>query len=335
MPLRSPKASKNFNGKIFINSVPTKLFQSGKVLSTFIEMVTTQKQREPKSPPGPFPVDLASIRSMATTELSVLWLGHSSLLISIEGKVFLTDPVWVQRASPFSFSGPKRFFNSPLLLEQLPHLDGILLSHDHYDHLDSKTIKILGSKKIPIYCPIGVGSILAKWGIPIDLILEFDWWEEFNIDSDTQLISTPARHFSGRGITNRNKTLWTSWVLKGKTHRIFYGGDSGYFPGFREIGEKYGPFDLSMLEIGAYHPNWGGIHLGPQNAIRAQMDLNSRCMLPIHWGLFNLALHGWTEPVEEIVVLAQKNNVRLCLPVPGNLVNEDKFEQISYWWRSE
>jgi L-ascorbate metabolism protein UlaG (beta-lactamase superfamily) len=335
MPLRSIKDSKNFNGKIFVNPVPTTLIQRGKGWATMREFMKGRKDREPFSTPGPFPVDIPAIHALSENELSVLWIGHSSLLFSIEGNVFLTDPIWARRVSPFSFTGPKRFFEAPLTFDQLPQLDGILLSHDHYDHLDSKAIKKLGKKGIPIYCPLGVGAILAKWGIVESLIREFDWWEEFTTDSGLQLISTPARHFSGRGIFNRNKTLWTSWVIKGKNYRLFYGGDSGYFPGFREIGEKFGPFDLSMLEIGAYHPNWGSIHMGPQNAIKAQMDLNSRYMLPIHWGLFNLALHGWTEPAEEIIPLAKSSEVSLCMPRPGDLITKDNFEQISYWWRNK
>jgi len=334
MRIRSLNESKNFNGKIFINSIPTKLFQSGKVWSTFFEMIRDRKKREPKLTPGPFPVDLPSLGSVADNEISFLWMGHSTLLIFIEGSVFLTDPVWAKRASPFSFAGPKRFFEAPLKIDELPNIDGIILSHDHFDHLDSTAIRLFGEKGIPFYCPIGVGGLLAKWNIPESQIREFDWWEEFTTDSGIQLISTPARHFSGRSIINRNKTLWTSWVIKGKSHNIFFGGDSGYFPGFRSIGDKFGPFDISMLEIGAYHPNWGSIHLGPQNAIKAHLDLNSKIMLPIHWGLFNLALHGWTEPVEEIINLAKINKVNLCLPSPGALIKKDHFEQISCWWRN-
>lgn len=333
MPLRSIKESVNFNGKIFINTVPTRVMQPEKILATFRELISNTKIRVPPNEPGPFPVDIPSIRAMAKNELSIVWIGHSSLLIGIEGHVFLTDPVWARRASPLTFSGPKRFFTAPLSLLDLPGLDGILISHDHYDHLDSNSIKILAKRGIPFYCPLGVGSILVKWGIPESQVKEFDWWEEVITDSGIQLVATPARHFSGRGLFNRNKTLWTSWVIKGKTHRIFYGGDSGYFPGFSEIGDKYGPFDIAMLEIGAYHPNWGNIHMGPKNAIKAQLDLNSRCLMPIHWGLFNLALHGWTEPVEEIILLAKRNQVRLCLPRPGDIVTEENFEQTSYWWR--
>jgi len=333
MALRSIKESTNYNGKIFVNPIPTKLFQSGSVWSTFTEMMMDQKKREPSIKPGPFPVDSLALKNMKLNELSLLWLGHSIILFSIEGKVFLTDPVWAKRASPVSFGGPKRFFDAPIDLEALPRLDGILLSHDHYDHLDAKTILKLSNQEIHIYCPIGVGNLLSKWGVLENLIHEFDWWEELILDSGVKLAATPARHFSGRSILNRNQTLWTSWVIKGKNKTVFYGGDSGYFPGFKEIGNKYGPFDISMLEIGAYHPNWGSIHMGPVNAMNAQIDLNSKCMLPIHWGLFNLALHGWKEPVEEIIQLAEKNQVKLCLPVPGELISQENFGQISYWWR--
>ena len=165
MPKRSIKKSKNFNGKIFINQVPTVLMQPGKILATFWELIANNKNRVPSSPPGPFPVDLHSVQGMSKNELSVLWIGHSSLLLSIEGHVFLTDPVWARRASPLNFSGPRRFFEAPVKLHDLPKIDGIIISHDHYDHLDSNTIKILGNKGIPFYCPLGIGAILIKWGI--------------------------------------------------------------------------------------------------------------------------------------------------------------------------
>lgn len=266
-------------------------------------------------------------------ELKVTWLGHSTILLEIDGARFLTDPVWSDRASPSQWVGPLRFHPPPLRLEDVPTIHGILISHDHYDHLDMHTIVTLAERKIPFYVPLGVGAHLEGWGVPTELIHEFDWWEEVTVpDTRITLVSTPAQHFSGRGLFDRNGTLWTSWTLIGQTHRVFFSGDTGLTNEFVTIGEKFGPFDLTMLEIGAYDPSWGSIHLGPTQAITAHQMLKGNALLPIHWGTFDLGLHGWKDPGEEIVERAKKAGVNLLTPILGvrtDLMTQPKTQP---WW---
>jgi len=227
--------------------------------------------------------------------------------------------------------GPKRFFSAPLPLEHLPELDAIILSHDHYDHLDRPTIKKLANASTPIYCSLGVGGIIEKWGVKKSRITEMDWADTVTIGNDITVTATPARHFSGRGITNRNQTLWSSFVIKGPAHNIFFGADSGWFPGFKEIGEKFGPFDLTMLEIGAYGEGWPDIHMGPENATEAHLALGGKLMMPIHWGTFNLALHKWSEPVELLMEFANHKHIDLFLAEPG-LPTDVTGAYNSAWW---
>ena len=214
--------------------------------------------------------------------LRATWLGHSTVLLEIDGRRFLTDPVWSARISPTPFAGPKRFFASPLPLAQLPKLDAVVLSHDHYDHPDAATIRFLAKTDVPFFCPLGVGAHLRRWGVAAACITELNWWEEARLSEDFTLAATPARHFSGRGLM-RNDTLWASWCLLGPTHKVFFSGDSGPLDeGFRQIGDAYGPFDLVMLEIGAADPEWTGIHLGPDQALVAHRLLDGGPLLPLH-----------------------------------------------------
>ena len=253
------------------------------------------------------------------------------MLIEIDGKRILTDPVWSERASFSSFIGPKRFFAPPLRLDELPPLDAVLLSHDHYDHLDKETIKFFKDKTVPFYCSQGVCIHLEKWGIKKNFITELDWGDSVMINSDIVLTATPSRHFSGRGVIGRNETLWSSFVIKGPEHNIFFGADSGWFPGFADIGDTYGPFDLTMLEIGAYGKYWADIHMGPDNATNANIALKGKIMMPIHWGTFNLAPHAWYEPIEQLLGYAKEKDITLFVPEPGK-PTEVKPDFISGWW---
>jgi L-ascorbate metabolism protein UlaG (beta-lactamase superfamily) len=326
-------SSSNFNGKIFINQVPTTVMKPGAFWKTLQKVIFAPSDSVPGFPPGPFTYSPPSSVLQLTDPVTVTWLGHSTLLITIAGKRFLTDPVWAQRASPFSFAGPKRFFDIPVALDQLPPLDGVILTHDHYDHLDEKVIRQLAHGEMPFYCPLGVERHLKRWGVADHRIHLFDWWDELVISQDLTIIAAPTRHFSGRGILDRNTTLWTSYILKGKEQRIFVGGDSGFFAGFEEIGNKYGPFDLTILEIGAYNDNWPDIHLGPDNAIKAHLALKGKVMLPVHWGTFNLAPHPWTEPVERLIPVAAEKGIVLWLPAPGEGGTIPTQTQVSYWWK--
>ncbi len=326
--------SPNFRDGVFLNPVPTTVTMDGKTMNTLWRWISITDGRTPGSA---LSFRNASIREQmeAPGDLKIAWVGHSSVLMKIDGKIFLTDPMWGRRASPLSFMGPARFFEPPFSLDELPRLDGVIISHDHYDHLDRDTIERLGATGVMFYAPLGVGAILRSWGVAAENVAEFDWWQERALGEGHRLVAVPARHFSGRGLRSRNSTLWTAWVVAGGAHRVFFGGDGGYFEGFAEIGAKYGPFDLVMLETGAYDRNWPAIHMGPVNAVRAHLDLKGRVLMPIHWGTFNLALHAWTEPVETLVASAREQAVALCLPRPGQVVQGDSLAVDSRWWGTD
>jgi L-ascorbate metabolism protein UlaG (beta-lactamase superfamily) len=321
-------------GKIFLNPIPTTLGAPGSLKKILKLYMTNKAEVVPKKQLPEFKTDTSIFNSPPASGLRITWIGHSSLLIEIDGVKLLTDPVFSARASFLSFIGPKRFFPPPLSLDQLPKLDAIIISHDHYDHLDEATINKLGHTTTPIYCSLGIGKLLEKWGISKSRITEMDWCDIKNITPHCTITATPARHFSGRGIVNRNRTLWSSFVIKTKQHNIFYGADSGWYSGFKDIGDAFGPFDLTMLEIGAYNENWPDIHMGPEKATDAHIALRGKVMLPIHWGTFNLALHAWKEPVERVLSFAKEKNIILLLPKPGEPVEVLKSPYVSYWWNS-
>ena len=295
------------------------------------EYINNKAENTPKQAFGPFKTDVTDYKKPPKSGLRITLIGHSSLLIEIDGKRILTDPVWSDRVSFSSYFGPKRFFQPPLALEELPSLDAVIQSHDHYDHLDKATIKFFADKDIPFYCSLGVGKHLEKWGIERNYINEMDWGDSVMIGSDLVVTATPARHFSGRGIIGRNETLWSSFVIKGSKHNIFFGADSGWFPGFKEIGDTFGPFDLTMLEIGAYGTYWPDIHMGPDNASNAHLALKGKLMMPIHWGTFNLAPHAWYEPIERLLDYAKEKHIELFVPQPGEPTEVKPF--VSNWWK--
>ena len=263
--------------------------------------------------------------------MRVTWLGHSTQLIEIDGARFLTDPVWGPRAAPWSSLGPSRFHEPPLALDRLPPIDAVVISHDHYDHLDAPTIRQL-AKQVPRFLvPLGVGSHLESWGVESERITELDWWEERTIGG-VRVIATPARHFSGRAVLDRDKTLWASWSFVGSEHRAFFSGDTGMFPGFAEIGARLGPFDITMVENGACNKMWADVHLGPEQALQAHLDLRGKLMLPVHWGTFDLALHSWTEPVERLLAAAEATGTTVVIPRPGQSVEPAKPLALDRWW---
>lgn len=322
----------NYNGKIFLNPVHTDVMNPGAFFRVMRKFFQKHPGREPQTPLGPFSVDHALLQNPSPNALRTTWLGHSTLLIETAGKRFLTDPVWYDRVSPFGFIGPKRFFKNPLALGQLPTIDCILLSHDHYDHLDKKTIIQLAGKNIPVVTMLGVGKRLVKWGIPSTSVTELAWWQSVEILPGLTVTATPSRHFSGRWLNDRFKTLWGAFAIKSPLHNVFFGADSGYYDGFKTIGEKLGPFDLVMLEIGAYNEDWEAIHMGPEKAVQATLDLGNPFLLPIHWATFNLALHSWKEPVERLVAEARQKGVRLLLPAPGETITFQQQPYNSQWW---
>jgi len=323
--------SKKKRGK-YLNPIPTHEAGLGKLIPILKDYITNNAESVPKHTLGPFTTDTAIYKTPPESGLRITWVGHSSLLIEIDGKRILTDPVWSDRASFLQFMGPKRFFKPPIALDDLPPLDAVILSHDHYDHLDKNTIKFFAGKTIPFYCSLGVGHFIANWGVAKDFITEMDWGDSVLIGNDCVITATPSRHFSGRGIIGRNETLWSSFVIKGNKHNIFFGADSGWFPGFKDIGDIFGPFDLTILEIGAYGKNWPDIHMGPDHASNAHLALKGKLMMPIHWGTFNLALHDWYEPIELLVTYAQKKQIELFVPEPGK-PTEVNGAYNSDWWK--
>lgn len=318
-------------GKKFLNPVPTDEAGFSKLIPIFKEYYYNKAENTPKQQLGPFTTDVSVFKAPPATGLRITLIGHSSLLIEIDGKRILTDPVWSDRVSFSPYFGPKRFYPPPFRLEDLPPLDAIIVSHDHYDHLDKETIKFFADKHIPFITPLGVCRHLEKWGIEPNFTSEVDWGDSVMIGHDINVIATPSRHFSGRGIFGRNETLWASFVIKGPKHNIFFGADSGWFPGFAEIGDTFGPFDLTMLEIGAYGKFWPDIHMGPDNASNAQLALKGKLMMPIHWGTFNLAPHAWYEPIERLLTYAKDKHIDLFVPEPGKPEEVRAF--VSGWWK--
>jgi L-ascorbate metabolism protein UlaG (beta-lactamase superfamily) len=291
------------------------------------------KHREPDAAPPVVHRTADEFVALPPGGLRVTWLGHSTMLVEIDGRRVLVDPVWGERASPLSFAGPRRFYAPPLAIADLPPLDAVIISHDHYDHLDYPTILALAPLEVPFVVPLGVGAHLEHWGIAPDRITELDWWGEQAI-GDLRLVATPARHFSGRSMVMADKdhTLWAGWALVGPEHRVFFSGDSAMFPGFAEIGQRLGPFDLTMLESGAYNSLWADVHMGPEQAVEAHRMLHGRVMLPVHWGLFDLALHSWTEPIERVLVAAAKHGITVATPRPGESIDPRGELQSTRWW---
>lgn len=269
--------------------------------------------------------------------LRVTWLGHSTMLVEIDGVRVLTDPVWGERTSPLSWIGPRRWYAPPLRLEDLPPIDAVVISHDHYDHLDTPTIlalrEMIATKgwDTMFVAPLGVGAHLAYWGVPEDRIVELDWWDRLPVGA-LEIVCTPARHASGRTLFDKDRTLWAGYGLLGPEHRVFFSGDTGLFPALTEIGERLGPFDLTMIEVGAYGRAWPDWHLGPEQAVRAHRMVRGDAMLPVHWGLFDLAYHGWTEPIERVRVAAAAADVELLLPRPGESVEPSSPPTWTQWW---
>ena len=287
-----------------------------------------------RRPTSPIPVQLRTAADYATppaSGLRVTWLGHSTTLLEIGGSRLLIDPVWAERASFVSFAGPRRFFPSPLPLEELPDVDAVLLSHDHFDHLDESLVRALAARGLRWLTPLGVGNWLRRWGVPATDVTELDWWDTTNVGGLT-LTATPARHFSGRGPGTTDRTLWCGWAIVDAEHRVYYAGDTAMQNEFAEIGQRLGPFDLTMIEVGAYDALWVDVHLGPEQAIAAHRLVRGDVMLPLHWGTFDLALHGWTEPIERVLAAAARKAVRVAAPRPGEFVEPATLGPVQQWW---
>ena len=266
--------------------------------------------------------------------LRATWLGHSTVLLEMDGFKVLTDPVWGQRASPFRLLGPKRFQPVPVRLRDMPEVDVVVISHDHYDHLDYPTVRALARhSNVPFVTSLGVGAHLQAWGVAPERITELDWWETHRVPgTGLTVTAAPSQHFSGRGLKDRNATLWSSMVMRSDNHSVFFSGDTGLTDEYALIRERLGPFDLVMLEVGAFHPAWGDIHLGPMNALKAHALLGGGAFLPVHWGTFSLAMHAWDEPAETLVAHAPSRDV-LLMPRLGEAIEPRQQRPFQTWWR--
>ena len=322
------KASANFKDGKFHNSLPVKEVSGFKAMKEWL------KGAEHTEPESPVPVMKRSKKDFAEHPMSglrITWLGHSTSIVEIDGARFLLDPVWSKRSSPVPWMGPKRFFEEPIDIDDLPRVDAVIISHDHYDHLDKNTVKQLAQKDVRFVVPLGVDARLVSFGIESERIDVLDWWQHTRV-ADVNVTATPARHFSGRSMSDRDKTLWAGFALTGERHRVYYTGDTGMFPGFREIGERLGPFDATLVEIGAYNRLWADLHLGPEQAVQAVLDARGGLMIPVHWAKFNLAMHSWIEPAERVIVAAEKKSVPLAVPKPGQSIEPASPLPVERWW---
>jgi L-ascorbate metabolism protein UlaG (beta-lactamase superfamily) len=332
--LERVQASPRYVDGTFRNTHPASPgLKKGTALPTMGELFFGGQRR---SPPAPLPSvsPLAYWSHTPDTGLRATWLGHSTVLLEVDGTRVLTDPVWGQRASPVGFAGPRRFQPVPVSIERLPLIDAVVISHDHYDHLDYPTIVELAKRDVPFVTSLGVGAHLEAWGVGASRITELDWWESVEVGRGLTISAAPSQHFSGRGVGGRNATLWSSLVFQGPRHTAFFSGDTGLTPEYVEIARRFGPFDLVMLEVGAYHPAWGDIHLGPAGALDALSALGGGAFLPVHWGTFNLAVHAWDDPAESLLRLAPAQGARLVMPRLGEAVEPSRAELAHPWWRA-
>jgi len=342
--LERVRRSPNYADGAFRSQVPTEKNPSGAMSSTLRRQLFGKEQRVP---PAPVPLvhrDAQTIATLPASGLRATWLGHATTLVEIDGVRLLLDPVWEARPSPSTLLGPKRSHPVPIALDSLPAIAAVVISHDHYDHLSMETTRALAraaaQSSLKFVVPLGVGAHLERWGIAPDRIVELDWNESTTLSAGADsvtLTAVPSRHFSGRGIGDLlgkgNPTLFASWVFVGPRHRAFFSGDTGFHDGFATIGESYGPFDLTIIKIGAYDVSWPDIHLDPEQAVRAHTMLRGRTLLPIHWATFNLAIHEWDEPAERLIAAAGSSGVAFAMPRPGEPIEPSAPLPTTPWWR--
>ncbi|EFM09641.1 outer membrane protein RomA [Paenibacillus curdlanolyticus YK9] len=319
----------------YVNQQPTSMSTSVQSMLAMIrDYARMRTQLRPQQQVPIVPISLSASPDERVTR--VAWFGHSASLLEIEGKRILLDPMLGPASSPFPIFNSKRYSGGlPVKAEAIGQVDAIFLSHNHFDHMDRGSIKKLESRVGHFHVPSGVGRYLQQWGIEESRISEHGWWDEFEFKG-LKIACTPARHFSGRGLTDRDRSLWCSWVFKGQSASVFFSGDSGYAPHFKDIGDKYGPFDLTLMECGQYDERWSAIHMMPEETVQAHRDVRGDVLVPIHWGAFTLALHAWTDPVERAVAAAVQHGVTIATPRIGEFVavSEDKTQiPAAAWWR--
>ncbi|MFZ1731409.1 MAG: MBL fold metallo-hydrolase [Bacteroidota bacterium] len=325
--------SPQFKNGEFVNRGGVTVEIKGSTMFQTLKEFITAKNTRPSTPlpvgTAPSGVDADPPDSLAR----VTWFGHSAVFLEMDGKRILIDPMLGPAASPLPVFGKRFGLKEPIDMSRFTNIDAVLISHDHYDHLDYRSILKLKKHVSHFYVPLGVGSHLRRWGVSSERITELDWWDSVEFDG-IRLTATPAQHFSGRGPKDRNRTLWASWTIRGKHQNIFFSGDSGYGPHFKEIGERLGPFDFTMLECGQYNEKWASIHSMPEESVQANIDLRGKIMMPIHWGAFQLAVHTWTDPVERASAAAEKRGVRMATPMIGESFIVGNDAPASPWWRT-
>lgn len=330
-PLREVyNRSEHWDGKKFLNLEDTTMgISPGKIPKILSQQFTNRSERSPQTPLPVLPLDHERIDK--TANISFAWYGHSAVLLRIEGSLILIDPMFGPDASPIAPFTASRFSENMLeYIDDLPFLDAILITHDHYDHLDLKSILKLKSKTKNWWVSMGVGRHLQRWGIPSENIREFDWWETATLNN-IHLTFTPSRHFSGRGLADRAACLWGGWVFETDNAKVYWSGDGGYGKHFREIGERFGGFDLAFMECGQYNENWHQIHMYPEEAVQAALDTNAKISVPVHWGAFNLALHHWKDPIHRFVTEARKKHIEYATPLLGHIMMLETPEN-HHWW---
>jgi L-ascorbate metabolism protein UlaG (beta-lactamase superfamily) len=328
------RASPEFVEGRFQNPEPTHLMSARRWFWALREWFFGGQMRAPLCPVPIIHDTAARLAAPDASGLRVTWLGHSTVLLEIDGSVVLTDPIWSERASPSTWVGPKRFHPPPLALDALPRLDAVVISHEHYDHLDERTVKALAARGVPFHVPLGIGAHLAAWGVPAAQIVEQDWWQEAALPGGVRLVATPSRHFNGR-LPGRTGALWTSWSIVGPRHRVFFSGDTGPTESLREVARREGPFDLALIEIGQWNAAWGDIHLGPVGALDAFERSGAKVLIPIHWSTFVLAYHAWSEPAETLVTEAAKRGANVLTPMLGEPIEPLAVPRpvSRAWWR--
>ena len=320
-------ASAHWDGERFVNALPVESDWPG----MWRAVRDASADPEPGAPPPVVVPPAGAWDAGPASGLRVTWLGHSTMLIEVDGARFLTDPVWSERPSPVDWAGPRRFTPPVVALDALPPVDGVLISHDHYDHLDFPTVRALSAAGRRFFVPPGVDAHLRYWGVPAAQITVLDWWESAAVGG-VEVVATPARHASGRVNPQANRTLWAGWALRGPANRVYFSGDTGLFDELWEIGTRLGPFDLTLIEAGAYGGGWPDWHLGPEQAVEAHQMVQGRLLVPVHWGLFNLAMHAWTEPAERVLAAAAAAGVAVAVPRVGEAEEPARALPVLRWW---
>lgn len=331
--LKRAQASPHYVDGAFVNTQPHPSLKLAETWGYVIEQLFGKQKRTPRLELPVLAIAPATLQSPPFPGLRATWLGHSSVYIELDGLRLLVDPVFSDYASPFAGVGPKRFHPSPIAMPDLPKIDAVIVSHDHYDHLDMRTVQYLSSTGTRFFVPLGVGAHLDAWGVPTNQITELDWWETTKLHGVT-IVCTPAQHYSSRGLFDYKKTLWASWAVIGPEHRFFYSGDTGFSDHFAQIGNRLGPFDLGIIKIGQYGPgaSWIYSHMTPEEAVKANLAVQAGRMLPVSWATFNIALHDWDEPMIRAVKAANEHGVELLTPRLGEVVTVGAPFQSQRWW---